>query len=137
MKLTKKEAIYPIVEPMLPLINIVFLLIIFFMVAGHIATPINGIAIPHQQQKNMLTQQEKSQEKWLFISENGKLTYQQKTLHFSALATVFSEHEHISLLADGSITTGELEKITSELSNVGVKTVALITQLSLPSEADK
>ncbi len=137
MKLTKKEAISPIVEPMLPLINIVFLLLIFFMVAGHIATPVNGISIPNQQQKNPLSQQEESPKNWLFISESGELNHQKKTVPFSSLATIFSGHEHISLLADGSITTGKLEKITSELSKIGVKKVTLITLLSLPLEVNK
>jgi biopolymer transport protein ExbD len=136
MKLTRKQSFPPIIEPMLPLINVVFLLLIFFMIAGHIALPIKDISIPVQQQNKPLTQQQKSQNNWLTISANGELSYQQKIVELSALEDLFAHREHVSLLADKAITTGRLEQITRQLSDIGIKKVSLITLLSLSPEVN-
>jgi len=136
MKLTKKKPLPPIIEPMLPLINVVFLLLIFFMIAGHITVPIKDISIPVQQQNNPLTQQQKLQNSWLTISATGELTYHKKIVPISALAALFANKAQLSLLVDKLITTGTLEQVTRELSNIGVKKVSLITQISLSPEVN-
>ncbi|TWX71675.1 hypothetical protein ESZ36_00095 [Colwellia demingiae] len=137
MKLTKKTTATPVIEPMLPLINIIFLLLIFFMVSAHIATPITGISIPNQSKENALEQNNNSQDKWLFVSKDGALSYQKKTIVFSSLAIKFHNRKALSLLADSEITTGMLEKIANELSKVGVLHIKLVTQLSLPTKEGK
>ena len=137
MKLTKTVTGTPLIEPMLPLINIIFLLLIFFMVSAHIATPITGITIPNQSKESPLEHQNSSQDKWLFVSKDGELTYKKNALDINALAIKFNDTEEISLLADSEITTGMLEKITKELSKAGVKNIKLVTQLSLPTKQDE
>jgi biopolymer transport protein ExbD len=122
---------------MLPLINIIFLLLIFFMVSAHIAAPITGITIPDQSKENPLEYPNSSQDKWLFVSKDGELTYNKKVLDIKTLATKFNDTEALSLLADSEATTGMLEKITIELSKAGVKNITLVTQLSLPTKQDK
>lgn len=134
MKLTKTVTATPVIEPMLPLINIIFLLLIFFMVSAHIATPITGISIPNQSKENPLEQKNNSQDKWLFVSKNGELSYQKNAIAFSSLATKFSHRKELSLLADSEITTGMLETIAKELSKAGVQNIKLVTQLSLPTK---
>ncbi len=137
MKLTKTVTGTPLIEPMLPLINIIFLLLIFFMVSAHIATPITGITIPNQSKESPLEHQNSSQDKWLFVSKDGELTYKKNALDINALAIKFNDTEELSLLADSEITTGMLEKITKELSKAGVKNIKLVTQLSLPTKQDE
>lgn len=137
MKLTKTVTGTPLIEPMLPLINIIFLLLIFFMVSAHIATPITGITIPNQSKESPLEHQNSSQDKWLFVSKDGELTYKNNALDINALAIKFNDTEELSLLADSEITTGMLEKITKELSKAGVKNIKLVTQLSLPTKQDE
>ena len=127
MKLTRTVTAAPVIEPMLPLINIIFLLLIFFMVSAHITTPITGITIPSQSQENPLLQ-----DKWLFVSKDGVLSYQKNAIALSALTSTFSHKKEISLLADSEVTTGILEEISKELSKAGVQNIKLITQLSLP-----
>jgi biopolymer transport protein ExbD len=136
MKLTKTVTAAPVIEPMLPLINIIFLLLIFFMVSAHITTPITGISIPNQSKENPLAHKNSSQDKWLFVSKDGELTYQKKAMAFSALAAKFRDRAELSLLADSEITTGMLEKVAKELSKAGVKNLKLVTQLSLPTAED-
>jgi biopolymer transport protein ExbD len=133
MKLTKTVTATPIIEPMLPLINIIFLLLIFFMVSAHIATPITGFSIPNQSKENPLAHKNNSQDKWLFVSKDGELTYQKNAMAFSALANNFHDRAELSILADSEITTGMLGKIAKELSKTGVKNLKLVTQLSLPT----
>lgn len=137
MKLTKTVTGTPLIEPMLPLINIIFLLLIFFMVSAHIATPITGITIPNQSKESPLEHQNSSQDKWLFVSKDGELTYKKNALDINALAIKFNDTEELSLLADSEITTGMLEKITKELSKACVKNIKLVTQLSLPTKQDE
>lgn len=137
MKLTKTVIGNPVIEPMLPLINIIFLLLIFFMVSAHIATPITGITLPNQSKENPLEHQNSSQDKWLFVSKDGELTYQKNTMDIKTLATKFNDIEELSLLADSEITTGMLEKTAKELSKAGVKNIKLVTQLSLPKKQDE
>lgn len=137
MKLTKRVTATPVIEPMLPLINIIFLLLIFFMVSAHIATPITGISIPNQSKENPLEHESSSQDKWLFVSKEGELSYQKSAIAFSSLATKFSHSKNLSLLADSEITTGMLEKIAKELSKAGVQNINLITQRSLPTKEDE
>ena len=131
MKLTKQQSLSPIIEPMLPLINVVFLLLIFFMIAGHISPPIEAIALPEQQHKNPLNKQQRSQKDWLTVSVTGELSYQQQLIELSTLALLFSNKKQLSLLVDKSITTGKLKQITEALTSIGVKKVSLITQLSV------
>ncbi len=137
MKLTKRVTAAPVIEPMLPLINIIFLLLIFFMVSAHIATPITGISIPNQSKENPLEHESSSQDKWLFVSKEGELSYQKSAIAFSSLAIKFSHSKNLSLLADSEITTGMLEKIAKELSKAGVQNIKLVTQLSLPTKGDE
>ncbi|WP_085297139.1 biopolymer transporter ExbD [Cognaticolwellia mytili] len=134
MKLTKTVTAAPVIEPMLPLINIIFLLLIFFMVSAHIATPITGVSIPNQSKENPLAHKDNSQDKWLFVSKDGELTYQKNVMALSALADTFHDRAELSILADSEITTGALEKIAKELSKAGVKNFKLVTQLSLPTK---
>ncbi len=137
MKLTNRSTPTPLIEPMLPLINIIFLLLIFFMVSAHIATPITGISIPNQSMKNTLSQNNNSQDKWLFVNAAGELTYQKNSLTISSLAQMFINTKEVFLLADSQITTGMLAKITAALSKAGVKSIKLITQLSISTQESK
>ena len=81
--------------------------------------------------------QNSSQDKWLFVSKDGELTYKKNALDINTLAIKFNDTEELSLLADSEITTGMLEKITKELSKAGVKNIKLVTQLSLPTKQDE
>ncbi len=137
MKLTNRSTPTPLIEPMLPLINIIFLLLIFFMVSAHIATPITGISIPNQSMKNTLSRSNNSQDKWLFVNADGELTYQKNSLTISSLAQIFINTKEVFLLADSQISTGMLAKITAALSKAGVKSIKLITQLSISTQESK
>ena len=106
------------------------------MVCAQIAMPITGVTIPSQSNEAPLANEVNSQEQWLFISKNGALTFQKKSMAFITLAPEFHGREEVTLLADSEITTGMLNKVTKELNKAGVKKIRLVTQLSTSTQKE-
>ena len=134
MKLPKNNPKPSVIEPMLPLINVVFLLLIFFMVSGHIAQPVVDIEPPQQMASNPLKADEKIQQQWLYVDQFGQLSYGQPRQTITELAPIFSDKKTLRLIADGRISTGKLEQICQSLAQIGVEEITLITALTTSFE---
>lgn len=112
-------------EPTIALINIVFLMLIFFMITGTIAKPI---------EKNLRLIET---EKLLRIDPPDALVvYKDGTMKFNGdnikNLKIFVAEYHIEkdirIVPDRNLSANELVKITKELKNFGAKRVFIVTE---------
>ncbi|MEK9713749.1 MAG: biopolymer transporter ExbD [Thalassolituus sp.] len=113
-------------DNMIPLINIVFLLLIFFMVAGQIqkrpdasinlpALHIDDTQAPAVQQMIEMFADGRIAINQIPVNQNGS---QEIETGSSELADALSQlHGSVTLVADSAITAADLENILSELRN--------------------
>ena len=117
-------------DNMIPLINIVFLLLIFFMVAGQIkAQPDKAIELPESMY--LITADALSIR--LELHENGELRLNNEMLNPSKLTSLISNNAatKIALFADGRANAKQLDTLLNALSdssNVEVKLFTMATQ---------
>lgn len=125
-------------DSLIPLINIVFLMLIFFMVAGHIGeselikvTPPSSVSDKHQADEQRV----------IIVSADGKIAFEQDFVSKEELPTVISgqfgvaaddEKQAFSLLVkvDGELPVDQLKEILSIIKQTGIKRVSLATQKS-------
>lgn len=121
-------------DNMIPLINIVFLMLIFFMVAGHISqsTPVK-VSLPHsisdsRQQETALV---------VLVGSNGELGIENKTISATAAKqmiekkfTQAKDKEALTLLLkiDGNLPVSQLRPILRQMKQIGIKRVSIATQ---------
>ncbi len=121
-------------DGLIPLINIVFLMLIFFMVAGHIerTSPIDvmppvSISETHQAQEPLE----------LIISSTGELAFNYQRLQQAdlqqAIELAFEQAEDkeqfkILVKVDGHLEVDALRETLSIIKHSGIKRVALATQ---------
>ncbi|WP_320821146.1 biopolymer transporter ExbD [Thalassolituus sp.] len=117
-------------DNMIPLINIVFLLLIFFMVAGQIkAQPDKAIELPKSTQlasADPLTIR-------LELHENGKLKFNGEVLEPSKITSLINKNTaaKVALFADGRATAKQLDIVLNALSgrnNIEIKLFTMATQ---------
>jgi biopolymer transport protein ExbD len=117
-------------DNMIPLINIVFLLLIFFMVAGQIkAQPNKEIELPKSTQ---LTTADTLPMR-LELHANGELKLNGETVLPSQLTSLVSNNAtaKIALFADGRATAKQLDVLLNALgdsSNIEIKLFTMATQ---------
>ncbi len=121
-------------DNLVPLINIVFLMLIFFMVAGHISQ-----SDPIKVQPPLSASETKQVEKPLVIivSDNGEVAIEQAIIDDSALLPSINQHFeaaenkdtfHILVKVDGSLPVDQLQHVLSIIKQSGIKRVSLATQ---------
>lgn len=131
---TKANQKHSIDDNMIPLINIVFLMLIFFMVAGHISQKSAiKVALPysisegHQQDDALV----------LMIDSNGELGFENKPIPVTAAREMIEKRyqeaqdkEAFKLLlkVDGKLPVDQLRTILSQIKQVGIKRVSIATQ---------
>lgn len=138
----------PPLEPVLPLINVVFLLLIFFMVAGHLAPPQPvKVATPHS--VSAATQDDPEQV-MLVLKPDGTLFFQGQEVDPASLPALLHRQraakptadgapvtahkpEPVRLLADADTTLKTLRAGLQALRNAGVAQVRLVTRSENPS----
>jgi len=116
----------PAIESTLPLINIVFLLLIFFLVGGTFIVPsektisppstsidFEGIQFPPSQ--------------WVYANSLGELTFEDKSITFANLPKTSTKGRAV-LFADGGIRGGDLVQTLNAFEIAGVKSVLLVTE---------
>jgi len=119
-------------DAMLPLINIVFLLLIFFMVAGQLSgsDPFEVIA-PHSSSEGL----PQADAPIMLLGRNGELALDGAVIEPASLGTKLQELEEqgrlglLRLRADAQMDTPEVVAVMELLRNHGVERVHLITQL--------
>ncbi len=127
MRIKAKKKILNNEDNLLPLVNIIFLLLIFFMLAGVIAKQkelhnvnLASVTIEEYNEDNKNT---------LFINVDGSLTLNDQPITESTLQAqlVSLKTEDIIIAADGSLDSSSLNKILLILSASQIKNVTLLS----------
>ena len=127
MRIKAKKKVMNNEDNLLPLVNIIFLLLIFFMLAGVIAKQkelhnvnLASATIEEYNEDNKNT---------LFINVDGSLTLNDQPIKESTLQAqlVSLKTEDIIIAADGSLDSSSLNKILLILSASQIKNVTLLS----------
>jgi biopolymer transport protein ExbD len=111
-------------DNMIPLINIVFLLLIFFMIAGQISNSSHAIAAPFSASKKPIAQQPVV----LIMSADNSLSLNQTPVSLDELnASLFSEAK-VWLKADKNIKARELDLVLNKLRSLNIGSITLYSQ---------
>ena len=117
-------------ENILPLVNVVFLLLIFFMLAGAFSKPdLFEVIVPSAENDNAADRKILT----ILINENGDLAHNQSILNEQELVkTVSNELEHGSLVhlqlkADANMDATRLIDLMELLSNTELSAIHLLT----------
>lgn len=120
-------------ENVLPLINIVFLLLIFFMLAGVLArNPPFEMKAPATAQTRNSTQIQRAV---LAVAADGRLAFAGKPIERDALADALADWPHnkpLQLRADGRIKAESLTGLFAALRAAGISEVDLLTRHEEP-----
>lgn len=122
-------------EHILPLINVVFLLLIFFMIAGRLTTSDPFKIDPSS---SLSSTQEESEIAVIHMGTQGELAFQnepmdQGTLKDKVRGYLMDHPDHIlRLKVDGTYAAGAVLKLMTDLREVGVEKLSLVTQLEAP-----
>ncbi|MGB2114222.1 MAG: ExbD/TolR family protein [Marinobacter adhaerens] len=113
-------------DALLPLINLVFLLLIFFIVAGQLTNePLPELPGAAQQQ------QERAPEADLMVAADGQWKVQGKVLGEEQLLAALpqpDDNNPLRIAADQSLTMSDLEALLSVLEQGGYTEVLLLTE---------
>lgn len=126
----KKTSSQDAEENVLPLINIVFLLLIFFLWAGTISVPdLFEVAPPLSNNENP----ELGSELVILIGADGRYAFENNEISLNDLSTSIKDaaknnsHQKFKIKADASIDTGKVISVMEILRNAGVVNMTLIT----------
>ncbi len=127
MRIAPDERRRPLLEPMLPLINVVFLLLVFFMVAGHMAQqPPVAVQTPESQARHQPLEERPR----LALRSDGELLLDGEPLSREQLV---AEAEQLlggkspRLHADARVSSKELRPVLQALRDAGFDSIQLIT----------
>ena len=122
----------PPLEPVLPLINVVFLLLVFFMLAGQLATqPVVDVLAPESE----TTQgDERPDLPLLILNREGQWFVEDsdQPINNSALAQLVDDHSNeqpLRVLAADDISVERLREHLLQLRSLGVEQVRLVTRV--------
>ncbi|GAB3671776.1 ExbD/TolR family protein [Salinisphaera aquimarina] len=120
-------------ENILPLINIVFLLLIFFMLAGVLAQhPPFELTPPSTAQTEESTQ---LNNRVLSLAADGRIALGGETLERGALVDALADWpkgKPLQVRADGHIKAGALTELFATLREAGIAEINLLTQHKTP-----
>ena len=116
---------------LVPLINIVFLLLIFFMLTGTLKrSDIFDISPP----ESLTGADAEAPELVLLISKSNKLALNNQNIEFSELYTkllnIVQEYplQEVLIKADGKAASGTLSKVINVIREAGIKRAAIVTK---------
>lgn len=118
-------------EPTIPLINIVFLMLVFFMVAGTLTMPIDG-------QVTLVSTAElegRAPPDALLVHADGQITHsgvQVDSLEGFFAGLSAAEQDAFRLIPDRSLPADRLIGIVARLQGLGAQKVLLVTERDLP-----
>lgn len=121
----------PEVEPALPLVNVVFLLLIFFLVAGQLA-PSAPVEPPASEQAR---EDEDPELVVLVLDHQGNLSVDGKILSIASIATgqdLLDPEQPVRLLTDKATPLEKIRPVLSALQKTGITEVRLVTRGSSP-----
>jgi biopolymer transport protein ExbD len=127
MKIKIKQQIIKNEDNLLPLVNIIFLLLIFFMLAGVIVKQkeLHNVNLASATIEEYIEQDKNT----LFINADGSLTLNDQSITESLLKEklILLKTENILIAADGSLDSSSLNKILLILSDSKIKNVTLLS----------
>ena len=127
MRIKIKNQIIKNEDNLLPLVNIIFLLLIFFMLAGVIAKQkeLHNVNLASATIEEYIEKDKNT----LFINADGTLTLNDQSVSESLLKEklMILKTDNILIAADGSLDSSSLNKILLILSDSKVKNVTLLS----------
>ena len=127
MRIKIKNQIIKNEDKLLPLVNIIFLLLIFFMLAGVIAKQkeLHNVNLASATIEEYIEKDKNT----LFINADGTLTLNDQSVSESLLKEklMVLKTDNILIAADGSLDSSSLNKILLILSNSKIKNVTLLS----------
>lgn len=140
MRFTKPRPRTTTEDALIPLINVVFLMLIFFMIAGQVSAPEALNIEPPISRQGRLTQPERI---LLLMDAQGRVALDGEIVPASALpdrlaarlataraaqANPSSASIGISLKADSSVTQGQLRTLLHQLRRLGIERLRVLSQ---------
>ncbi|WP_111655867.1 ExbD/TolR family protein [Isoalcanivorax indicus] len=129
--LTEQPPRRPALEPALPLINVVFLLLVFFMVAGQVAP--NRIDVQPPETRMPLA--EEADSLLLTLDRDGNLSQQGEALTLADLPALLPQPEEgtdkmppVRLLTDADTRLDAMRPVLTALQQAGVREVRLVSR---------
>jgi biopolymer transport protein ExbD len=117
-------------DNLISLINVVFLMLIFFMVAGHISAS-DGVEVtpPLSRQEHRLTPSEFT----LLVSPSGELYFNANVINLDDLDSLLKSESNdmmspITVKADASVTMEKLDTVLQAIKQAGYARITLVTQ---------
>ena len=127
MRIKIKKQITKNEDNLLPLVNIIFLLLIFFMLAGVIVKQkeLHNVDLASATIEEYIEKDKNT----LFINADGSLTLNDQSIDKSLLKEklMLLKTDNILIAADGSLDSSLLNKILLILSDSSVKNVTLLS----------
>ena len=127
MRIKIKPQIIKNEDNLLPLVNIIFLLLIFFMLAGVIVKQkeLHNVNLASATIEEYIEKDKNT----LFINADGSLTLNDESLSKSRLKEklILLKTDNILIAADGSLDSSSLNKILLILSDSEIKNVTLLS----------
>jgi biopolymer transport protein ExbD len=117
-------------EPIGPLIDIVFLLLIFFMLAGTLTPP---ESFPVRPPRSASTSPAGNDGLRMLLTAEGRLVFEGREINPKDLAQILSNRLSagvdtvVQLKADAAVATGELITIMDSLRQAGIPNILLLT----------
>lgn len=125
MKLTRRRRLAE-TESVVPLINVVFLLLIFFMVVGELAAPTPFPLQPPQSSSDLASEKRKAD---LFVSADGRLSLNGADVTEETLAAALgaAPPQEVRIAADGKAEARLVGRLLAALKHAGVQRAYLVT----------
>ena len=127
MRIKIKKQIEKNEDNLLPLVNIIFLLLIFFMLAGVIVKQkeLHNVDLASATIEEYIEKDKNT----LFINADGSLTLNDESIGKSLLKEklILLKTDNILIAADGSLDSSSLNKILLILSDSEIKNVTLLS----------
>lgn len=117
-------------DNLIPMINIIFLLLIFFMIAGQVSQLRNpeSIQVPDSTSKKAITPQTIQ----ITVTQDQQTFMDNQPIALSAIDQLLSnarDKKTVNLMVDADLNVGDIDNILQLLRQHNVQKVALFTQL--------
>ncbi|WP_417493322.1 ExbD/TolR family protein [Maricaulis sp.] len=130
--IARQETRRPPVEAALPLINIVFLLLTFFLMAGSLQSPIEkSIMAPTQAVE--FDDVEFSPGDWLYLAADGRLVFRGEEIALTDIAATLIQDRGV-LFADAQTPGGTVNAMLRAYEDAGSQGILLITARETPAD---